>query len=265
MVAWKHWTAARSASGCGRTPWPSSIPDKAEIAAQRVGLDTNGLIYTITKVGTAELVAAAATMSLEEIIANRQELAAIAFPKVNQILSELGYDLALLTITSLDGIAYTKLIEQAESRISKETGIATNKEQLAELTDMQAREQEEAEIRAQTEKKLAAERLDAQREVETATISQQEALDVRRHEMRILQISREKTAASAANETEMAKVALSQQLGEAEAEKAAHLAQIEAERASQAARHPAKTHGRNQPGPNRSGSRPIGSRAGQRD
>ena len=55
-------------------------PDKAEIAAQRVGLDTTGLIYTITKVGTAE------------------------------------------------------------------------------LTDMQAREQEEAEIRAQTEKKLAAER-----------------------------------------------------------------------------------------------------------
>lgn len=205
-------------------------PDKAEIAAQRVGLDTTGLIYTITKVGTAELVAAAATMSLEEIIANRQELAAIAFPKVNQILSELGYDLALLTITSLDGVAYTKLIAQAESRISKETGIATNKEQLAELTDMQAREQEEAEIRAQTEKKLAAERLDAQREVETATISQQEALDVRRHEMRVLQISREKTAASAANETEMAKVALSQQLGEAEAEKAAHLAQIEAER-----------------------------------
>ncbi|WP_420627300.1 SPFH domain-containing protein [Candidatus Leptofilum sp.] len=205
-------------------------PDKAEIAAQRVGLDTNGLIYTITKVGTAELVAAAATMSLEEIIANRQELAAIAFPKVNQILSELGYDLALLTITSLDGIAYTKLIEQAESRISKETGIATNKEQLAELNDMQAREQQEAEIRAETEKKLAAERLDAQREVETATISQQEALDVRRHEMRILQISREKTAAAAAHDTEMAKVELSQQLGEAEAEKAAHLAQIEAER-----------------------------------
>lgn len=208
-------------------------PDKAEIAAQRVGLDTTGLIYTITKVGTAELVAAAATMSLEEIIANRQELAAIAFPKVNQILSELGYDLALLTITRLDGVAYTKLIAQAESRISKETGIATNKEQLAELTDMQAREQEEAEIRAQTEKKLAAERLDAQREVETATISQQEALDVRRHEMRVLQISREKTAATAAHETEMAKVELSQQLGEAEAEKAAHLAKIEAERQAQ--------------------------------
>ncbi|WP_420641986.1 hypothetical protein [Candidatus Leptofilum sp.] len=169
-------------------------------------------------------------MSLEEIIANRQELAAIAFPKVNQILSELGYDLALLTITSLDGIAYAKLIEQAESRISKETGIATNKEQLAELNDMQAREQQEAEIRAETEKKLAAERLDAQREVETATISQQEALDVRRHEMRILQISREKTAATAAHDTELAKVELSQQLGEAEAEKAAHLAQIEAER-----------------------------------
>ncbi|MCP4363131.1 MAG: hypothetical protein GY796_34450 [Chloroflexi bacterium] len=56
-------------------------PDKTETAAQRVGLDTTGLIYTITKVGTAELVAAAATMSLEEIIANRQMLAEIAVPQ----------------------------------------------------------------------------------------------------------------------------------------------------------------------------------------
>ena len=205
-------------------------PEKAETAAQRVGLDTGGLIYTITKVGTAELVQAAATKTLEEIIANRQELAEIAFPKVNKILSELGYDLALLTVTSLDGIAYNKLIEQAESRISKETGIATNKEQLAELTDMQAREQREAEVRATTEKKLAAERLDAQQEVETATISQQEALDVKRHEMRLKQIGREKSAAEAGHEAELAKVELAEQIGQAEAEKEANLAQINAER-----------------------------------
>ena len=48
---------------------PKLNPDKAEIAAQRVGLDTTGLVHTITKVGTAELVAAAATMSMEDIIA----------------------------------------------------------------------------------------------------------------------------------------------------------------------------------------------------
>jgi len=205
-------------------------PDKAEIAAQRVGLDTTGLIRTISKVGTAELVAAAATMNLEDIIANRQKLAEIAFPKVNQILSELGYDLALLTVTQLDGVAYARLVEQAESRISKETGIATNREQLAELDDDQIRERHEAEIRAQTEKKLAAERLDAQREVETATISQQESLDIRRHEMEIKKVSRVKKTAVAAHEANIAKVELGQQLGEAETQKDAHLARLKTER-----------------------------------
>ncbi|KAA3664614.1 MAG: hypothetical protein DWQ04_04835 [Chloroflexi bacterium] len=208
-------------------------PDNADIAAQRVGLDTTGLVNTITKVGTAELVAAAATMNLEDIIANRQKLAEIAFPKVNGILSELGYDLALLTVTRLDGEAYKRLIEQAEARISKETGIATNKEQLAELRDSQSREQFEAEIRADTEKKLAAERLDAQREVETATISQQEALAIRQHEMELKQVNRGKTAAESAHDANMAKVKLAQQIGEAEADKDAELAQLKAEREAQ--------------------------------
>ncbi|MEM7333468.1 MAG: SPFH domain-containing protein [Chloroflexota bacterium] len=202
-------------------------PEKADVAAQRVGLDTTGLVHTITKVGTAELVAAAATMSLEEIIASRQQLAAIAFPKVNSILSELGYDLALLTITRLGGSAYQRLIAQAEARISKETGIATNKEQLAELKDTQAREQLEAEIRAQTEKKLASERLDAQQEVETATLSQKEALAIRQHELEVKEFSRNKQAAEAEHESDLAKVKLAEQLGKAEAEKNAELAQLE--------------------------------------
>ncbi len=205
-------------------------PEKAETAAQRVGLDTGGLIYTITKVGTAELVSAAASKTLEEVIANRQGLAEIAFPKVNQILSELGYDLALLTITKLDGNAYKKLIQQAESRISKETGIATNKEQLAELTDMQAREQREAEVGAQTEKKLASERLNAQQVVETATISQQEALDIKRHEMLLKQIDRQKAANETEHEADLVKVQLAQQIGVAEAKKEANLAQLQTER-----------------------------------
>ncbi|MFO7537479.1 MAG: SPFH domain-containing protein [Chloroflexota bacterium] len=205
-------------------------PDKAEIAAQRVGLDTTGLVNTIAEVGTAELIAAAATMSLQDIIANRQKLSEIAFPKVNQILSELGYDLALLTVTKLDGDAYSRLIEQAESRISKETTVATNREQLAELHDDQNRQRTEAEITAITEKKLAAERLEAEREVETATISQQESLDVRRHEMRVLQIGREKAADQTGHDAEMARVELAQQRGEAEAQKDARLARLKAER-----------------------------------
>jgi uncharacterized membrane protein YqiK len=205
-------------------------PEKADTAAQRVGLDTGGLINTITEVGTAELIAAAATMGLQDIIANRQKLAEIAFPKVNQILSELGYDLALLTITQLEGMAYHKLVEQAESRISKETSIATNKEQVQELQDDQGRERTEAEIRAATEKKLAAERLNAEQEVETATLSQQEALAIRRHELEVKQLELAKSAATAAHETELAKVQLGQTLGQAEAEKEATLARIKKER-----------------------------------
>jgi len=205
-------------------------PDKADIAAQRVGLDATSLINTITEVGTAELVASAATMSLQEIIAQRQKLAEIAFPQVNQILSELGYDLALLTITNLDGVAYRKLVEQAEARVSKETSIATNLEQVAELEDDQSRERNEAEIKAETEKKLAAERLEAQREVETATLAQQEAIRVRRHELQIKQVEREKVEADATHQTEMAKVQLGQQLGQAEVEKDAQLARVGAER-----------------------------------
>lgn len=205
-------------------------PEKAEIASQRVGLDTTGLISTIAQVGTAELVAAAASMNLEAIIANRQRLAEIAFPKVNQILSELGYDLALLTITQLEGIAYQKLVEQAEARVSKETSIATNLEQVAELHDDQERERTEAEIQAETEMKLANERLDAQREVETATLAQQEALEIRRHEVSVRSFERSKSEAQASHDTAFARVQIDQELGEAEAEKDALLARVKAER-----------------------------------
>jgi len=208
-------------------------PDKAETAAQRVGLETTGLIKTIMEVGKAELIAAAATMGLHEIIAERQKLAEIAFPKVNQILSELGYDLALLTVTKLEGMAYHKLVEQAESRISKETSIATNLEQVAELDDDQSRERHESEIRADTEKKLASERLEAEREVETATLNQQEALTIRRHEVQVQQIEREKKAAQKSHERDIAKVQLEQKIGEGQTEKEAQIAFLKAERAAE--------------------------------
>lgn len=208
-------------------------PEKAETASQRVGLETTGLIKTIMEVGKAELISAAATMGLQEIIAERQKLAEIAFPKVNQILSELGYDLALLTVTKLEGMAYHKLVEQAESRISKETSIATNLEQVAELDDDQTREQHEAEIRADTEKKLASERLEAEREVETATLNQQESLAIRRHEVEVQQFEREKTAAQKGHERDIVKVQLEQKIGEGQTEKEAQIAFLKAERAAE--------------------------------
>ncbi|MEZ4681227.1 MAG: SPFH domain-containing protein [Caldilineaceae bacterium] len=205
-------------------------PEKADVAAQRVGVDTTSLLNTITKVGMAELVAAAASMPLEEIIANRQLLAEIAFPKVNKILAELGYDLALLTVTELGGEAYQRLVEQAEARVSKETSIATNLEQIAEIQDRQARERTEAEIKAKTDKKLAAERLEAEREVNDATLAQQEALTIRRHQFELSQVERKKGAAQAGHEANLLEVQLTQKLAEADAVNQAELAKLRAER-----------------------------------
>jgi len=205
-------------------------PEKADVAAQRVGVDTTSLLNTITKVGMAELVAAGATMPLVEIIANRQRLAEIAFPKVNQILAELGYDLALLTVTELGGEAYTRLVEQAEARVYKETSIATNLEQIAEIKDRQARERTEAEIRAETEKKLAAERLAAERVVNESTLNQQETLDIRRHEVELRQVERKKATSQASHDANLLDVQLAQKLAEADAGNQAELAKLRAER-----------------------------------
>lgn len=205
-------------------------PEKADVAAQRVGVDTTSLLNTITKVGMAELVAAAATMPLMEIISNRQRLAEIAFPKVNQILAELGYDLALLTVTELGGEAYQRLVEQAEARVYKETSIATNLEQIAEIKDRQARERTEAEIRAETEKKLAAERLAAERVVNESTLNQQETLDIRRHEVELRQVERKKATSQASHDANLLDVQLAQKRTEAEAANQAELAKLRAER-----------------------------------
>ncbi|HFQ95311.1 MAG TPA: hypothetical protein ENK30_01940 [Anaerolineae bacterium] len=208
-------------------------PAKADIAAQRVGEDTVSLLNTITKVGTAELVAAAATMDLSEIIANRQRLAEIAFPKVNQILGELGYDLALLTVTRLDGEAYRRMVEQAEARISKETAIATNQEQIAEIQDRQARQRTEAEIQAITEKKLAAERLEAERVVQEATLTQQEAVKVREHEVSLKEIERRKIAAQAAHEAQVIELELAKKTARIDAEREAELRALKQQKEAQ--------------------------------
>ncbi len=100
--------------------------------------------------------------------------------------------MALLTITRLDGDAYRRLVQEAEVRISKETTVTINKEQLATGRDNAERKRQEAEIQAKTEKKLAAERLD----VETATLNQKESLDIQRHDLKLLEIDRGKTSAA---------------------------------------------------------------------
>ncbi len=194
-------------------------PAQAKIAAQRIGSDASGLLTTITQESVAALLRAAATKDLEMIIANRHELGEDAFPVVNKALTELGYDLALLTVTRLDGMAYQKLIEQSEARISKETSIATNEQQLLELEDTREREQREAQLNAQNEEKIASEKLTAQ-----------EKINVREHDVALKQAERSRSAAEATNKTELAKVELDRELGKAEVTKEAELSRQQAER-----------------------------------
>lgn len=230
-------------------------PQKAETAARRIGQDAKGLVRTITQVAMSELIEAAAQMTLSEIIANRQSLARSAFDKVNQALDELGYDLSVLTVTRLSGDAYTKLVHQAESRVSKETTIAINKEQLAEQEDIEVRTQREAQIEAETRQKKAAveattteklvaterakqkamlEKVGLDRELEQAEQSKAADLDKQRAEyaaqIRALEQEKENTLAIARSEAEAQRMALEQVK---KIERDAELTQAEAERLRQ--------------------------------
>jgi len=186
-------------------------PEMASIAAQRVGLDTSSLISTITKVGSAELIAVAANMQLESdideegnsikgIIANRQELAKQASERVNKILQELGYDLALLTVTRIGGVAYDRLVAKAEAIKSKEATEATTKEQEEEgrilAKHKQAKtqiiadtEKAEAEIKREKEAKLAAEQL----RLQTAELEKSEQLKIKQHELALEETERQES------------------------------------------------------------------------
>lgn len=178
-------------------------PLKAEVAARRIGQDTQGLVRTITQVAMSQLVEAAATLPLGDIIANRQSLAKKAFGEVNTALGELGYDLSVLTVTNLAGDAYTKLVTQAESRVSKETTITINKEQLAEKEDVEIRQQREGQIEAETKQKRAAIEAETTEKLVATERAKQKAM--------------------------LEKVGLDKELNEAEVEKAASLKRKEAE------------------------------------
>ncbi|MEM9777434.1 MAG: SPFH domain-containing protein [Chloroflexota bacterium] len=210
-------------------------PQKAETAARRIGQDAKGLVRTITQVAMSELIEAAAKMELTDIIANRQSLARNAFDKVNQAMDELGYDLSVLTVTQLSGDAYTKLVHQAESRVSKETTIAINKEQLVEQEDIELRTQREAQIEAETRQKKAAidattteklvaterakqkamlEKVSLDRELEQAEAAKAAGLERKRAEyaaeIRALEQEKTNELAIAESEAEAARMALEQ-------------------------------------------------------
>lgn len=178
-------------------------PQKAETAARRIGQDAQGLVRTITQVAMSELIEAAAQMELTEIIANRQSLARNAFDKVNKALDELGYDLSVLTVTQLSGDAYTKLVRQAESRVSKETTIAINREELAEKEDIEARTQREGKLEAETlQEKAAVEAETTEKLVENERAKQKAMLEKVALDRELEQAEAAKAAGLERNRTE---------------------------------------------------------------
>ena len=108
----------------------TSNPKFVEAAAEQVGVDIENLVVTITQVGTTQLINAAAKMSMQAIIGSRQELAAEAHGRVNEVLQGLGYSLKLLTITDLGGEAYEEMIRQATATALQETTVETNAAEL---------------------------------------------------------------------------------------------------------------------------------------
>ncbi len=126
-------------------------PEKAEIAARRIGQDTQGLLRTITQVAMSQLISAAAQMELRNIIANRQKLATSAFGNVNDALNELGYNLSVLTVTQLAGQAYDKLVQMADAKVTTTATIDINKQELAEQESNEERTQKSNRLEAETE------------------------------------------------------------------------------------------------------------------
>ena len=130
-------------------------PEKAEIAARRIGQDTQGLLRTITQVAMSQLIGAAAQMNLNEIIANREQLSTSAFGNVNRSLNELGYNLSVLTVTRLAGQAYNKLVEMADAKVTTTATIDINTQQLAEQESNEQRSRASNEYEAKTQQDRA--------------------------------------------------------------------------------------------------------------
>lgn len=220
------------------------VEDKVRLAAQRVGRDINGLVTNIQEIVEAELHDAAATMSLEEVIKNRQSLAQTARNSVNQTLQELGYSLVLLKIGELGGIAYSKLVEQAEAIVERDSTIAINAAQLATNQSTNERQRTEAEVTAQTLRTTKAQELQATRDVSRATIDTEEELSVRRHELSITEQTREQALAAAKHIVKLEQVELDRtaELARTQSQEAVSLSrqQLEQQRALDATTAEAK-------------------------
>ncbi|NTV30992.1 hypothetical protein HGA91_03385 [candidate division WWE3 bacterium] len=214
---------------------------KALVAAQRVGTDVSGLVHSIISETTTQLIVAAASMSLDEIIANMQRLGDVATDRVNTTLAELGYDLAFLRVIRLAGDAYDQIVRQATAEVTAQTTIGINAAELTRIEDDNARTRRESELTTATTLDVKQRELRTQRDVETATNDQRESLAAATHQLRLAQVERDQTVAQREHSAALAQIALdgerltAQQTRDIELARSRAVADAEKDRAVQTA------------------------------
>lgn len=166
-------------------------PAQALVASQRVGDDIYGLAATIREVTEAEMLNAAAQMSLEEVIHDRQILAERAKAAVDKTLEDLGYELSFIRIGELGGNAFNRLVEQAEAGVTRDTTKEINAAELITFASNQDRAQTVAEKEAETRKGTEAQRLAAEQAVRTSELEKQETVAAREHDLAVANANRQ--------------------------------------------------------------------------
>lgn len=184
--------------------------EQSLLAAQRVGNDIYGLAATIREVTEAQLLDAAAKLSLTDVINNRQILAENARDAVNHTLDGLGYELVFITIAELGGEAYDKLVRQAQASVTRDTTIAINAAELATGQDVAQRERTEATVNAQTRQETEAKRLTAEEAIALAEASKAENVAKRQHELDLANVGRDQAKAERDHELALRQVQLTQ-------------------------------------------------------
>ncbi|MCK9365537.1 MAG: SPFH domain-containing protein [Syntrophales bacterium] len=179
-----------------------------EIAAQSVGNDIMGLAANIREVTEAQLLDAAAEMTLEEVLNDRQQLADKARDEVNATLTGLGYKLLYITIAELGGVAYEKLVEQAQATVTRDTTIQINAAQLKTHESNQEKARTTAEVDGLTRKETQEKSLAADKAVKSAELDKDETVAERENALALANEQRSLRLETAKNEVSLQKVGL---------------------------------------------------------
>jgi hypothetical protein len=204
---------------------------KAQLAAAKVGDTTASLVVTIEEVTQAQLMAAAATMELDAIIENRQQLASLARKEVIKTLGGLGFILELLTIEAITGTAFDLHVQEAEQKAVETTTTEINLSVTATDLSNQTKKQAIARQLATTTKANALEGLAAEQRVATLTNDKLEQVAASRQLLNLADQTRAEALDQATHDVAVKKITLEQAEALAKAEKTAAVDALTQEKA----------------------------------